>query len=64
MNIDRYTQKSQDALLAAQRLACLVPALVVVLTWRFALLVAVRLSQARAQKGLREQTTQIRVASI
>lgn len=40
------------------------PLLVVILTWGFALVVAVRLSKARAQNGLREQTIQIRASSI
>ena len=40
------------------------PLLVVILTWGFALVVAVRLSKARAPKGLREQAVQIRVSSI
>jgi hypothetical protein len=37
---------------------------VVILTWGFALVDAVRLWRARAQKGLREQTIQIGVSSI
>jgi len=40
------------------------PLLVVIVTWGFALVVAVRLSQARAQKGLREQIIEIGESSI
>ena len=40
------------------------PLLVVIVTWGFAFVVAVRLSQALAQKGLREQVIEIGESSI